>query len=199
MRQPTKKKVRINVARFWAGATAEEIIKTVLPDLEPHFEFEISNSPQVLLYGPYTGEIPKGPNIKVFIGCENMLPIMSECDWAFGVVNENLVKNPRYMRIMRWGDRWDLIQEEKNWSEVLKSKSRFCAFIYAHRVYYREAFFRALSRYKKVDAPGPSMNNMPSIHAVPGNFDWNEKVEFLRNYKFVIAFENGSRAGYHTE
>src|SRR5262249_2370957 len=29
--------------------------------------------------------------------------------------------------------------------------------------------------------------------------DWNAKVAFLRNYKFVIAFENSSHPGYNTE
>lgn len=200
MHPPTQRqKIRISIARFWAGATAQEIIDTLLPDLQPCFEFETSSDPQVLLYGPYTGEMPKGRFIKVFIGCENIRPIMSECDWAFGVLHEEYVHHPRYMRFMRWGDDSHLIQQEKNWAEVLKSKTQFCAFLYSNKLSYREAFFRALSRYKPVDAPGRSMNNMPGIDPVPGRIDWKSKVEFLRAYKFVIAFESGSRPGYNTE
>ncbi len=195
----TRRKVRINIARFWAGATAQEIIKTILPDLEPYFEFEVSDSPQVLLYGPYTGDMPSGRFLKVFIGCENVRPIMSECDWAFGVEHEDHVRHPRYMRFARWGDDSHLIQKEKNWSDILKSKMRFCVFLYANRFLYREAFFTSLSRYKKVDSPGRSMNNMPSTDPVPGQPDWSAKIKFLRDYKFVIAFENGVRPGYNTE
>ncbi|MBI2716579.1 MAG: hypothetical protein HYX37_19360 [Rhizobiales bacterium] len=194
-----RQKVRIAIARFWAGATAQEVIDTLLPDLQPYFEFDVSAVPQVLLYGPYTGEMPKGRFIKVFIGCENVRPMMSECDWAFGVLHEEYLRHPRYMRFMRWGDDSHLIQSKKNWSEVLNSKKRFCAFLYANKVSYREAFFRALSRYKPVDAPGRSMNNMPGIDPVPGRIDWKAKVKFLRAYKFVIAFESGSRPGYNTE
>lgn len=194
-----KKTVRIAIARFWVGATAEEIIETILTDLKPYFNFEISTSPQVVLYGPYTGEMPQGRYIKVFIGCENIRPIMGECDWAFGVTHEEYVHHPRYMRFMRWGDDAHLLQQDKNWTEVLRSKTRFCIFLYAHTVCYRDAFFRALSRYKRVDAPGRSMNNMPGIDAVPGQFDWRAKIEFLRAYKFVIAFENSSSPGYNTE
>lgn len=194
-----KLKVRINIARFWDGATVDEIVKTILPDLEPFFEFESSESPQVLLYGPYGGRMPKGNFVKVFIGCENIRPIMRECDWAFGVLHEDYVPDQRYMRFRRWGDDSHLIQREKNWAEILNAKTRFCAFLYGNKFYYREAFFRALSRYKQIDAPGRSMNNMPSIDTVPGRFDWNAKVEFLRAYKFVIAFENGSAPGYNTE
>ena len=156
-----KKIVRINIARFWGGATAEEIIRILLSDLTPYLDFEISSTPQVLLYGPYPGELPQGRFVKVFIGCENVYPIMSECDWAFGVMHEDYVKHPRYMRFARWGDDSHLIQRETNWSNVLKSKTRFCAFLYTNRVFYREAFFKALSRYKKIDSPGRSMNNMP--------------------------------------
>ena len=198
-RTAAKTKVRINFARFWIGASAEELINIILPDLKPYFEFEISSSPQVLLYGPYPGHMPKGQFVKVFIGCENVRPIMRECDWAFGVEREDSFAHPRYMRFARWGDDSHLIQREKDWADILRSKTRFCAFIHANKVYYRETFFRALSRYKKIDAPGASMNNMPSIDPVPGRVDWNAKIEFLRNYKFVIAFENSSRPGYNTE
>jgi hypothetical protein len=194
-----KKKIRIAVARFWAGATAPDIVDTVLPDLKPYFDFEPSASPQLVLYGPYAGELPKGTFTKVFIGCENVRPIMTECDWAFGVLHEDNVRHPRYMRLQRWGDDSHLVQQDKDWAEVLKSKTRFCAFLYANKCLYREAFFRALSAYKHVDAPGRSMNNMPGIDPVPGQIDWRVKVEFLRAYKFVVAFENSSAPGYNTE
>jgi hypothetical protein len=199
MHPAQRKKVTINIARFWAGATVEDIIKLLLPDLQPRFEFETSPDPQVLLYGPYGGELPKGRFVRIFVGCENVRPIMSECDWAFGVEHEDYVRHPRYMRFARWGDDAHLLQRKTDWSEVSKSKTRFCVFLYANRFFYRDAFFTALSQYKKIDSPGRSMNNMPSIDPVPGRPDWNAKIEFLRHYKFVIAFENGSRPGYNTE
>src|ERR1700676_3874203 len=99
-----KKTIRIAIARFWTGATAAGIIETILPDLKPYFAFEVSASPDVVLYGPYTGDMPPGRYIKVFIGCENVRPIMSECDWAFGVLHPEYVNHPRYMRFARWGD-----------------------------------------------------------------------------------------------
>ena len=194
-----KRRIRINIARFWSGATVEEIVRTLFPDLEPFFEFERSDSPQVLLYGPYSGAMPAGRFIKVFIGCENVRPIMSECDWAFGVLHPECVDHPRYMRFARWGDNSHLLQAEKDWAGILRSKTRFCAFVYGNPVLFREAFFRALSRYKPVDAPGRAMNNMPGIDPVPGRIDWKAKIDFLRAYKFVIAFENGSSPGYNTE
>src|SRR5262249_53116177 len=118
---------------------------------------------------------------------------------AFGIDPEGHFPHPRYMRIARWGDDSHLVQRDRNWPDILEAKRRFCIFLYAARVPYREAFFTALSRYKHVDAPGVSMNNAPAMDPIPGQRDWNVKVEFLRQYKFVIAFENASRAGYNTE
>jgi alpha(1,3/1,4) fucosyltransferase len=195
----TKPAITINIARFWAGATADEIIGTVLSDLLPYYDFVVSEDPQVLLYGPYSGAVPPGRHIKVFIGCENVRPLMNECDWAFGVEHEEYVRSDRYMRIARWGDDSYLIQKGRDWSEVLRKKTRFCAFLYAKPIGYREEFFRQLSRYKPVDAPGRSMNNMASIDPIPGKIDWDAKIEFLRSYKFVVAFENSSWPGYNTE
>jgi len=199
MESLSKIKVRVAFARFWAGATPHELIEIILPDLEPYFDFEVSDAPQVVLYGPYGGTMPAGHYVKVFIGCENLRPIMSECDFAFGVLHEDYVRHPRYMRIARWGDDSHWLRRDKDWRAVLRSKTRFCAFLYSQPCPYREAFFRVLSRYKPIDAPGRSMNNMPGIDPVPGRIDWNAKIDFLRAYKFVIAFENTSAPGYNTE
>jgi alpha(1,3/1,4) fucosyltransferase len=194
-----KTKVRIAFARFWAGAPPQELIETILPDLKPLFDFEVSDRPQVVLYGPYGGAMPAGRYVKVFIGCENVRPVMSECDFAFGVLHPECVNHPRYMRFARWGDDSQLMRGDKDWHAVLRGKTRFCAFLYGQPCAYREAFHRALSRYKPIDAPGRSMNNMPGIDPVPGRIDWQAKIEFLRAYKFVIAFENASAPGYNTE
>ena len=104
-RRALKKKIRIAIARFWAGAAASDIVDTVLPDLKPFFDFEPSASPQVVLYGPYAGELPKGTYTKVFIGCENVRPIMAECDWAFGVLHRGQCPTIRATCVLqRWGD-----------------------------------------------------------------------------------------------
>ena len=50
-----------------------------------------------------------------------------------------------------------------------------------------------------VDAPGAVCNNMRAI-ARPGSYaDVAPKLDFIRSYKFTIAFENESARGYTTE
>jgi hypothetical protein len=195
-----RKTVGISIARFWPGATVDEIVGLVLCDLTDEFDFRPSDDPDLVLYGPYAGAPPAARRgLRVFIGCENVRPLMNECDWAFGVAHEEVLKHPRYMRIVRWGVGKSYRQEPKDWSQVLAAKTKFCMFLFAHRVPFRESFFTALSRYKPIDAPGRSMNNMPPIDAGPSSATWQNKIDVLRGYKFVIAFENSTMPGYNTE
>jgi hypothetical protein len=195
-----KKKIRIGIARFWEGATCEQILDILMPpSLRNFYDFDIVSSPEIVLFGPYNGQMPKGQYKRVFIGCENIRPIMSECDWAFGVQHEETIEDPRYMRIKRWGDRPQYDDNTRDYHDVVRSKKRFCIFLYSQPSHYREAFFRALSRYKHVDAPGRSMNNMGAIDSGPSERNWRRKIEVLREYKFVIAFENSTFPGYNTE
>jgi hypothetical protein len=59
----------------------------------------------------------------------------------------------------------------------------------------RNEFFHKLCRYKKVDSGGGALNNM-GYRVPPG---WAAKLEWLRPYKFNIAFENTSLPGWTTE
>jgi alpha(1,3/1,4) fucosyltransferase len=194
-----KRRVKVGIARFWSTATARELVELLVPDLADVCDFSYSGDPDLVLYGPYPGNLPRGAYTRVFIGCENVRPDMSECDWAFGVGHEETVRDPRYMRFVRWGDASALVNRGLDPELALRQKNRFCIFLYSNPVFYREAFFKALSTYKPVDAPGRSMNNMPAIDVTPGSFDWKTKIDFLRQYKFVIAFENSSFPGYNTE
>ena len=74
------------------------------------------------------------------------------------------------------------------------SKTRFCNFIYGNSDATRRLeFMNKLTAYKTVDCAGTLMNNIGSTVGV------FEKVDFLRDYKFTIAFENASFPGYTTE
>ena len=62
----------------------------------------------------------------------------------------------------------------------------------------RNSFCRLLSDYKKVDCPGISLKNMPSIDDSAMSRQ-QAKLFFMSNYKFTIAFENESACNYLTE
>jgi hypothetical protein len=92
-----------------------------------------------------------------------------------------------------------LDKSQEDLGNVLASKTKFCSFvvsnIHPRKTQKRIDFFHRLSKYKKVDSGGLGLNNMGGPIA-PGSA---AKRDFLRPYKFNIAFENGSTPGYTTE
>ncbi len=87
-------------------------------------------------------------------------------------------------------------------------KDRFCVFVYSNNnkelcpdVEIRNRFYRMLSEYKQVDSGGDVLNNTDELKDIEKKLNNNTlaKVEFAKNYKFSIAFENASAPGYLTE
>jgi hypothetical protein len=177
-------------------------MREILNELTDEFYFEESDQPDFILFGPYGNDIPAPGNYtRIGYFCENMEPDMSICEWAFGIPHEESVGHPRYKRIQWHGlDPQKMVKPlDYNAEEIVKSKKYFCNFLYSHQVPYREEFFKQLSKYKKVDAPGKSMNNMKSIDELYKGDLWERKKQFLSEYKFTIAFENYVYPGYQTE
>ena len=188
--------------RFQNGISKQIAERDILNELKDEFIFEESEQPDFIIFGPYGNDIPpKGDYTRIGYFCENIKPDLSICEWAFGVPYENDINDPRYKRIQWHGlDPQKLVKpDDYKAKEIAAGKKHFCNFLYSHHVPYREEFFRQLSKYKKVDAPGLSMNNMKSIDVLYKGDIWERKRQFLSEYKFTIAFENYVYPGYQTE
>jgi len=197
----SKRNIKI---RFQNGLTLEGFKRDVfdIDHLTDIYSFEESADPDFIIFGPYGNDIPqKGNYVRIGYYCENIKPDLSICEWAFGVPREEDVKHPNYKRIQWHGLNPRLLIKPADYDpeKILASKTKFCNFLYSHKVAYREAFFSQLSQYKKVDAPGLSMNNMPAIEDLYKGDKWEIKRQFLSSYKFTIAFENNIYPGYQTE
>lgn len=196
-----RKQVKIRCQNGISFITA---LKEIFPQLVDQYHFiEEENKPDFILFGPYGNDVPKPGNyIRIGYYCENIKPDLTLCEWAFGVIREEEVNNYRYKRIQWHGlDPKCLIKKDIDFlaNEPEKEKVKFCNFLYSTKVDYREEFFKQLSKYKKIDSPGKSMNNMPSIDNFYRGNTWERKRSFLEHYKFTIAFENYIYAGYQTE
>ena len=188
--------------RYQNGINKKIAEKDILNELTGEYEFIESGEPDFILFGTYGNDVPKPGNyIRIGYFSENMWPDMTACEWAFGIPQEHEINNPRYKRIQWHGlDPQKLVKPANyNAEAIYDSKKYFCNFLYSHKVPYREEFFRQLSKYKKVDAPGLSMNNMPGIDELYAGNMWQRKRQFLSEYKFTIAFENYVYPGYQTE
>jgi len=86
-----------------------------------------------------------------------------------------------------------------------KPKTKFCNYVFSNdsmpTTRMRREFCRALSRYKRVDCAGKSMNNTDALFKLDAQISsrWRAKLAFLSDYKFTIAFENESADNYLTE
>ncbi len=150
---------------------------------------------------------------RIFYTSVNCKPDMSKTDWAFTFDYDSKINPPRHMRLPYYkfeGRAGKNLIKHIDIEKIKREKTKFCAFIYSNNVPFRNNFFKKLSKYKHIDAPGNSMRNMPAFGAqknrkqrfIPGYAigDWQkEKIEFLKHYKFVISFENTSYPGYTTE
>nr|WMC97227.1 glycosyltransferase family 10 [Aminobacter aminovorans] len=147
-------------------------------------------------------DVPAGDYERVFLTGENATPLMDHCEWALAFDYEADIGNERYMRypLYVWSSGGDSILHcltglPPETPEQRANRPHFCAFIYGNkRAKLRRWLFRALSLYRRVDAPGRVQRNCAPI----GN-SRDDKLAFLRDRRFTIAFENSSAAGYTTE
>lgn len=186
-----RKKLSVGFADFWQGHIPEKNYFYSL--LRNHFDLEISPRPDYLFYSVFgRTHLSKAFDgcVKIFYTGENSRPNMSECDFALSF---DYLDHPRHLRFPLYACHlWnrDLTKSLPLLPELAKRK--FCNFIYSNGTpQERIAFFKLLSTYKRVDSGGSVMNNMGCCVG--------DKLAFLKDYKFTIAFENSSHPGYTTE
>jgi hypothetical protein len=87
-------------------------------------------------------------------------------------------------------------------SSYTSQEKKFAAFIVTNpKNPIRNQAFHDLSRYKHIDSAGRLFNNVGSsiFAGLGGGGGELKKHEFLKNYKFCLAYENESEPGYTTE
>jgi hypothetical protein len=112
-----------------------------------------------------------------------------------------------YYHTLRIGPH-DLIKDRSyNARKIASEKTEFCVFLYQNcNGFYRTTFFRELhSKYKFVHSPGICEHNFddPTLKLQtdgPENADhYENRLEYIKKFKFVIAMENSQSIGYQTE
>jgi len=171
--------------------------------LSRHYSIEYSERPDFLFYSCYGTQFKTYDRcVKIYYTGENVSPNFNDCDYAIGFDYMNFEE--RYLRYEPvYSYIRDCIELRKNIDRSLASR-KFCNFIYSKQneeegTLLRRDFCNALAHYKKVDCPGIILNNMrDAIEPRSGN--WIQgKLDFIKNYKFTIAFENTFSRGYVTE
>lgn len=144
--------------------------------------------------------------VRVFISHENSKPTDYPCDFSFTIAptTKNNFQMPWFALHENF---YNNLERLKKVQGVSPLHENFCNFIYFNfKCKERIQFCEMLQNYKKVDCPGRVLNNMTNFGRGRHYFgdgkinSWmQEKLEFIKNYKFTLAFENKRAPYYVTE
>jgi len=133
---------------------------------------------------------------RVMLTGENVLPDYEFFDWTITPHADG----PRNLRILPTSV---ADEADQPLPDILRRKTRFCAFLYANpHCAPRNEFLEILARHRRVDSLGPLMRNVRDAHTASPRFrdDWMDgAVEVQRAYKFAVSFESSLGAGYTSE
>lgn len=188
--------ITVDFVDFWPS-----LIKTdnyIFNLLSRVYDIEISSTPDILFYSVYGKKHLQYKCLKILYCAENKRPDFSGCDYA---LTFDLIDHPRHFRWplyahhIDYENAWKTLTKPRTKEEcykILMSKKKFCCMVISNgNAKDRINFYHQLSIYKRVDSGGKYLNNIGQI--VP------QKMDFIKDYKFVFAFENSSYDGYTTE
>ena len=208
-----KNTLRINFISFWPNFKKKDNYFYHLLNLK--YKVIIDNkNPQIVFHSyDYSGNeehknFDKNKTLKIFFSGENVDPDLNESNFSFTFRSTN--KNGNY-RLPLWvlHINWFDIKYKKNrdigyhidLKSLLSKKNiinnEFCSFITSNPQGRRVDFFQKLNDIKKVDSGGRIQNNLN--FQIKGRGDQHWKYNFLKKYKFNIAFENTIGMGYVSE
>jgi hypothetical protein len=215
-----KPQIRVAFAYFWPGFTPDQF-RNFFPFVYDKYELVPSANPEVVFYSVFSPQfrpyadarevhsvtrLQPGNYLRVFLTGENFEPDMTACEFA--MTFSALVDHPNHLRLPLWvyeGRGWGFPPEllvkrnDLDWEKIAAEKTGFCNFVYLHAVPFRDAIFRRLSEYKRVDAAGRHLNNMNGWMVPYAPSRGAAKIEFFRRYKFTLSVENDIWPGYVTE
>ncbi len=197
------RKIRIDFCDV--GATFNKADNYLGNILKERFDVEICDQPDFLIYACGGDSHRLHSGVRIFLSVESDIPDFRRCDYALASVKLDDSRHlhlPCYVNYGRYQESAnpaEIIKRNDDHRQILAAKSKFCSFIISGynpgKNGNRVEFFQKLCRYKKVDSGGRKFNNIGG--PIPGGP--RGKVDFLRQYKFNIAFENRSLPGYTTE
>ena len=181
---------------FWEGFDAEQNYFSRL--LRESYDLEYSDNPEILVYSCYGRKYLEYRCTRIFYTPDNVRPDFSGCDYA---ITFDYLKHPRHYRLPLYAMYIDQIANVDHLTRpiprvestaIWRSKTKFCCMVVSNcQSKKRLEFFEKLSLYKRVDSGGRVLNNIGGPVA--------DKMKFIKDYRFVISFENASQLGYTTE
>lgn len=196
-----KPSIKINFTDFWTGFVKDNNYFFNL--LSTRYNVILDEDPDYLFYSCFGKEYLKYKCIRIYYSAENLRPDFTGCDYALTFDFNN---RQNHFRFPLYGYYIDMYPKQlsKDVSNLFRKRSRdelkkawlakkkFCCIVVSNGSSKKRInFFKKLNSYKAVDSGGKFMNNVGGPVAL--------KLDFIKDYRFVISFENSSYPGYTTE
>jgi hypothetical protein len=190
------KEIKINFVDFWPGFDKTNNYFYNL--LIRKYNVSIDENPDILFYSCYNKDYLNYSCPRIFYTPENVRPDFSACDFAFSF-DYNKRKNhfrlplySMYVELLGLLDKLETLPTRDEARNIWRAKTKFCCMVVSNpNSPKRLEFFENLSKVKLVDSGGSVLNNVGGRVA--------DKADFIKDYKFVISFENSEYDGYTTE
>lgn len=192
-----KPTIKVNFEDFWPGydKTNNYFYNLLIQNYKVVIDEE---NPEILFYSRFGIKYLKYKCKRVLYLGENFRPDLTACDLAFSF---DFNSNKRHFRLPLYslyieGHKMFKKSERKISREeavqIWKSKTKFCCMVVSNPACKeRIDFYHNLSKVKHVDSGGRYLNNVDGPVL--------DKLEFIKDYKFVLSFENSIHDGYTTE
>lgn len=183
------KTVKIKYVDFWKGFNPDDFY--IHQALKEKYNVSLSNDPDILIYSCFGNRHRKYHCTKLFYTGENIIPNFNECDYAIGFCymefEDRYFRSPNYLMERKYFNNLMQINKDKK-----IKKDKFCIMINSNpSAMERIKIFNEISKYKRVDSGGKTLNNI--------GYRVKDKIKESKKYKFSIAVENSKSSGYCTE
>lgn len=195
--------IKIQFCDFWPEFDNHDNYFTKL--LSEKYHVQISEKPDILFYSCFGSNHFKYNCIRIFYTGENVRPDFTGCDYA---MTFDHIDHHRHFRVPYYSfyitnknkvtgtsktlEELTSLRRKDELEAIWKSKSKFCCMVVSNgNSKKRLNFFKKLSTIKQVDSGGRIYNNVGG--------PVKDKINFIKDYKFVLSFENASYPGYVTE
>lgn len=204
------KSIKIQICDFWDDAKKPED-NFFFQFLSKYYSIEISENPDFIIYSCFGKDFLKYDCTRIYYTPENIRPNFDECDYA---LTFDHISDPRHHRLplyilsaLDFNPSLDiLIRSDIDYKLLANQKEHFCSFVYTNnRSKLRKRLFDKLSNYKSIASGGSVLKNTNRLDVLDQKYanqphPWRRsKLEFIKESKFNIAFENESHLGYQSE
>lgn len=190
------KDLKINFVDFWPLNKTNNYFYNLLSERYNVIIDEVN--PDLIFYSCFGKDYLKYKCKRIFFSGENIRADFRACDFAFTFdynLRHDHYRLPLYLLYIDQDNMNEKICKVKSENELRvawNNKKKFCCMVVSNpNALDRINFFKKLSKYMKVDSGGKVLNNVGGRVA--------DKKEFIKDYKFVISFENECHDGYTTE